>query len=155
MQADADNDSSEEPTVDNVEHQADDALDERRNGVLCRTNGSGDHVGDSGEEADNQHDPQCNNQHAVDVARQPTEAARGSDAADCQQGAVECGQDCQFEDHQRQERSAEHQDDQSDVPATPCVPGLPQQCQEQESEDNADSDPEQELECFENVEHNC
>ena len=98
MHADADDDGSEEPPVDDKEHQADDAFEKRRDGVLCGTDGAGDHVTHAGEEADDQHDPQRYDERAVDVARHPAESARSSDAADCQQGCVEGRQDRQLED---------------------------------------------------------
>lgn len=155
MHADADDDSSEEPSVDDEEHQADDAFEERRDGVLCRTNGSGEHVAHPSEEANDQHDPQRHDERAIDIAGHPAESTWGSEAADCQQGSVESGRDCQLEDQQRQEWPAEHQDDQSDVLASPRVPSLSQQRQEQEAEHDGYGDPEQELERFEDVKHDC
>lgn len=155
MQADADDDSSEEPSVEDEERQACDPFDKCRNRVLGSSHRPGEHAGHPSEEADDQHDPQCHNQRAVDVTVEPAEAARCSDAADGQKRCVEDGCHCQQIDQNGQYRSAEHQQDQPEIFALPRVPSLSQQCQEQESEYDGNADPEQRNSCVEGVVHDC
>jgi hypothetical protein len=155
MERDANDDGSEEPTIDDVEHQAADSLSERRDGVLGAADAPAEHVRHASEEADDQQQPERDDHDAVDVAGNPAEAARRSEAADRQQGSIERGEYGQLVGQEGQDRTAEHDDDQRVVLAAQRVLGLSQQSQEEQADHDGYTGPDQERCRAEHVECHC